>query len=149
MDLRMSEDQRQEFLADLHVGVISVADPDASRAPLSAPIWYDYAPDAGLWVITGRQSRKGRALEKAGRFSLVAQTETLPYRYVSVEGPIVESRPADREQDTRPMAHRYFGAELGDAYVEGQAGADDESFVYVMQPKRWLTVDYGRMAGAG
>ena len=62
----------------------------AGQAPLAVPIWYDYTPDRGVWIITGLGSQKDRALEAAGRFSLVAQQEDMPYRYVSVEGPIVE-----------------------------------------------------------
>ena len=92
-----------------------------------------------------RDSRKGKALERATRFSLVAQQEEMPYRYVSVEGPIVERRPADTERDRRPMAQRYFGVELGNAYIDSQAGAGD--FVYRMRPERWLTVDYSRLSG--
>lgn len=148
MDLRMTTAERESFLAGVHVGVIAIADPDPGRGPLTAPIWYDYRPEHGLWVITGRTSRKGKALEQAGRFSLVAQNEELPYKYVSVEGAIVESRRADTEKDTRPMAHRYFGEKLGDAYIDGQSEGDG-SFLYRMEPERWLTVDYARMmAGA-
>jgi nitroimidazol reductase NimA-like FMN-containing flavoprotein (pyridoxamine 5'-phosphate oxidase superfamily) len=144
MDLKMTEQEREEFLAGVHVGVISIEDP--GRAPLTAPIWYDYTPEQGVWVVTGKTSLKGVALDRAGRFSLVAQQEDMPYRYVSVEGAIVEAREADKEKDTRPMAHRYFGKEFGDAYVDG--GADEGvSFVYRMQPERWLTVDYGKMSG--
>ncbi|MFQ5472931.1 MAG: pyridoxamine 5'-phosphate oxidase family protein [Dehalococcoidia bacterium] len=142
MSLKMTQDEREAFLADLHVGVIAIEDP--GRGPLSTPIWYDYKPGAGLWIITGRTSRKGIALDKARRFSLVAQTEEAPYKYVSVEGPIVDVRPADREKDTRPMAHRYLGTQVGDAYVDSQPA--DESHVYVMQPERWLTVDYTKLA---
>lgn len=150
MSLSMSRQEREAFLADLHVGVISIADPDPGRAPLSAPIWYDFRPEAGVWVITSPSSRKGRALEKAGRYSLVAQAEQAPYKYVSVEGPIVETRPADREADRRPMARRYFGAQLGDAYIDGQGAARDVRFgeedrVYVMRPERWLSVDYTKL----
>jgi nitroimidazol reductase NimA-like FMN-containing flavoprotein (pyridoxamine 5'-phosphate oxidase superfamily) len=36
----MSKEQREAFLADLHVGVISIERADA--APLSVPIWYRY-----------------------------------------------------------------------------------------------------------
>ncbi len=133
MSLAMTKSEREAFLAELHVGVIAIADPDPNRAPLSAPIWYDYRPDVGLWVLTGPSSRKGIALEKAGRFSLVAQTEQAPYKYVSVEGPVIETRPADLERDGRPMAHRYLGQELG--------------HVYVMRPERWLTVDYAKLGG--
>jgi nitroimidazol reductase NimA-like FMN-containing flavoprotein (pyridoxamine 5'-phosphate oxidase superfamily) len=143
MSLKMTEDEREAFLAELHVGVISIEDP--GRGPLSTPIWYDYKPGVGLWVITSRTSRKGIALDKAGRFSIVAQAEEAPYyKYVSVEGPIIDVRPADREKDTRPMAHRYFGTQLGNAYVDGQPVEDPH--VYVMQPQRWLTVDYAKLA---
>ena len=141
MSLKMTQDEREEFLADLHVGVISI--PDPGRGPLSTLIWYDYKPDVGLWIVTPRSSRKGIALDKAGRFSLVAQTEEAPaYKYVSVEGPIVDVRPADKENDFRPMARRYFGTQLGDAYVE--SSPTDDGHVYVMQPQRWLTVDYAK-----
>jgi nitroimidazol reductase NimA-like FMN-containing flavoprotein (pyridoxamine 5'-phosphate oxidase superfamily) len=140
-DLRMTREEREAFLAGVHVGVISIEDP--GQGPMSAPIWYDYRPEAGLWLITGRGSRKGRALERAGRFSLVAQQEAMPYRYVSVEGPIVEKRPAEADADRRPMAQRYFGVEMGDAYVDSQPGSDE--YVYRMQPERWLTVDYGKL----
>jgi nitroimidazol reductase NimA-like FMN-containing flavoprotein (pyridoxamine 5'-phosphate oxidase superfamily) len=139
--LKMSREEREAFLAGVHVGVISIEEP--GRGPLTAPIWYDYRPDAGLWVVTGKTSRKGVALDNAGRFTLVAQQEDMPYKYVSVEGAIVESREADREKDTRPMAHRYLGPEFGDAYVDGQAGGND--FYYRMQPERWLTVDYAKL----
>ena len=142
MSLKMTQDEREAFLADLHVGVISIEDP--GRGPLSTPIWYDYEPGVGLWVITSRTSRKGIALDKAGRFSLVAQTEQAPYKYVSVEGPIVDVRPFDKEKDARPMAHRYLGTQLGNAYVDFQSYED--AHVYVMQPQRWLTVDYAKLS---
>lgn len=144
MSLRMTRDERENFLKDLHVGVISIEQPD--RPPLAVPIWYDYDPAVGVWVLTSKTSVKGRALEAAGRYTLVAQTELPPaYRYVSVEGPIVETRRADREKDSRPMARRYFGKELGDQYTDG--GSDEASFVYVMRPERWRTVDYRKLAG--
>ena len=142
MSLAMTQPERETFLADLHVGVISIDQPDAP--PLSVPIWYDYAPATGLWVITGANSAKGKRLQAAGRFTLVAQTEAPPsYQYVSVEGPIVETRDAELEKDLRPMAHRYFGAELGDAYVAGNSA--DGQLVFVMRPERWRTVDYRKM----
>ena len=143
MPFNMTQEEREAFLADLHVGVISIEDP--GLGPLSTPIWYDYKPSVGLWVITSRTSRKGIALDKAGRFSIVAQAEEAPYyKYVSVEGPIVDVWPADREKDTRPMAHRYLGTQLGNAYLDSQSVED--AHVYMMQPQRWLTVDYAKLA---
>jgi len=145
MSLKMSVSARNEFLADLHVGVIGIERNGA--APLAVPIWYDYDPEIGVWVITGAESEKGRALRAAGRFTLCAQSEQPPfYRYVSVEGPIVETRPADKEKDSRPMARRYFGPELGDQYTDSQSG--EASLVFTMRPERWRTVDYGQIAGS-
>ena len=91
MSLAMTKDERESFLAGLHVGVISI--PDPGRGPLTTPIWYDYQPGGELWVITDRDSRKGRLLSVGTRISLVAQTETIPYQYVSVEGPVVAVDP--------------------------------------------------------
>ena len=111
MALQMTREEREAFLADVHVGVISIDQPD--RAPLAVPIWYDYDPAVGIWVITSPDSRKGRRLEAAGRYSICAQVETGLYKYVSVEGPVVSTRSADLEKDLRPMARRYFGVEMG------------------------------------
>jgi len=140
--LTMTRSEREAFLAAVHVGVISID--QAGEAPLTVPIWYDFTPDRGVWVLTEADSQKGRALQAAGRFSLCAQNEKPPgYQYVSVTGPIVETRPADRERDSRPMAHRYFGAQLGDTYVDSQP--EGRSLVFVMRPERWRTVDYGKL----
>jgi nitroimidazol reductase NimA-like FMN-containing flavoprotein (pyridoxamine 5'-phosphate oxidase superfamily) len=139
----MNRSEREAFLAGVHVGVISIERTDA--APLCVPIWYDYTRERGLWVLTGAKSQKGVALAAAGRFALCAQVETPPaYQYVSVEGPIVATRPADLEQDRRPMARRYFGKELGDWYVA--SNAEDDSLVFTMRPERWRTVDYAKLA---
>ena len=146
MSLSMTRSEREAFLTGLHVGVISIEQSDAP--PLTVPIWYDYRPEAGLWILTGEKSAKGRALAAAGRFSLCAQEEEAPnYRYVSVEGPVSEVRPADLEKDSRPMAHRYFGEKLGDLYTESQSDGDDVNLVFTMRPERWRTVDYAKLAG--
>ena len=38
----MSVDEKQTFLAGVHVGVIGLN--DDGRGPLTVPIWYDYTP---------------------------------------------------------------------------------------------------------
>jgi nitroimidazol reductase NimA-like FMN-containing flavoprotein (pyridoxamine 5'-phosphate oxidase superfamily) len=40
----MSRSQREEFLAGAHVGVLSVADIEPGRGPITVPIWYAYSP---------------------------------------------------------------------------------------------------------
>jgi nitroimidazol reductase NimA-like FMN-containing flavoprotein (pyridoxamine 5'-phosphate oxidase superfamily) len=144
MSLAMTKQEREAFLADLHVGVISIDEP--GRGPLTVPIWYDYQPGGELWIITDRGSRKGKLLDAAGRFSLCAQTESPPYKYVTVEGPIVSAESTDMEGVGRSMAHRYLGPELGDQYVEAtRADAERGNTVcFRMRPEHWLTVDYAK-----
>ena len=145
MSFSMSRSKRETFLAALHVGVVSIE--RAGKPPLSVPIWYDFDPAIGVWLITGRDSEKGRALAAAGRFALCAQSEAPPfYQYVSVEGPVVSMRPARLEEDRRPMARRYFGRELGDRYVADNED-EDGLLVFTMRPERWRTVDYGKSGG--
>lgn len=139
-DTRMSQAEREAFLADLHVGVLSI--PRDGSAPLSAPVWYDYEPGGELWFLTGPTSMKGKLLKEGGQIAFVAQREAMPYAYVTVEGTISSITEADLERESRPMAHRYLGAETGDAYTEQTKGA--VSVRVNMRIDRWLTVDYGK-----
>ena len=142
MALTMTKMEREAFLADVHVGIISIA--EEGRGPLTVSIWYAYAPGGELRLLTGRNSRKGRLLTQAGRFSLCIQTEAPPYRYVSVEGPITAIEAVDVERDLRPLAHRYLGAEEGESFVEQMRGGQSGNILIRMRPERWLTADYSK-----
>lgn len=140
METAMTETERQEYLASVHVGVLAVSRED--RAPLAVPIWYGYEPGGLLNILIGPNSLKARLLAEAGRFSLCVQTEKVPYKYVMVEGPIVETRQCDIETDARVMAHRYLGKEMGDQYVED--GDDGNMICVSMRPEVWYSADYGK-----
>ena len=58
--LKMSLAEREAFLADIHVGVVSIGRED--KAPLTVPIWYEYEPGGKVWMITGTSSLKAAAL---------------------------------------------------------------------------------------
>ena len=140
MALAMTIEQREQFLADLHVGIISI--PRKSKGPLAVPIWYDYSPGGELRVITNDTSNKGKLLKNASRISLCAQTEMAPYQYVSVEGPFSVRATADGE--TLSMAIRYLGEEQGRAYAANSPDSDD-SITVCLKPETWFTVDYSKM----
>ncbi len=140
-ELQMSSVEREAFLADVHVGVMSIERNDGP--PLTVPVWYDYQPGGDLWLLTDGRSLKGRLLAAAGRFSLCAQEEGQPYRYVSVEGSS-EITTSDVESDLRPMARRYLGDEFGDLYTDN-VDHGNEPIKVTMSPQRWFTVDYGKM----
>ena len=142
--LSMTVEERERFLADLHVGVIAIEDPGS--VPLVVPIWYDYEPGGNVVVLTRASSVKGRLLDASQRFSLCAQQESPPYRYVTVEGPVVSTRLADVEEDVRPMAVRYLGERGGAAYAESVKNVPDDTRIE-MRPERWLTQDYSKLEG--
>jgi PPOX class probable F420-dependent enzyme len=140
----MTRAEREAFLAGVHVGVIGVDDGD--RAPLTVPVWYAYEPGGEVHFITGGDSRKARSLERAGRASLCAQTETAPYQYVSVEGPVTIEQSVDPDE-RRAVARRYLGDELGDAYTDATAADAAGSVTVRLRPEHWLTVDYRKQFG--
>lgn len=142
MSHAMTRAEREEFLTGLHVGVIGVTYAERS---LAVPIWYDYEPGGDVIVLTNPDSVKGRALEETRWYSLCAQDETPPYKYVTVEGPVTAIEPSD-DETLRAMAHRYLGPELGDRYVESTEEAP-ANCAYRMTPARWFTVDYAKDFG--
>jgi len=144
MSTTMTSDERQAFLAGAHVGVVSLN--QEGRGPLTIPVWYAYEPGGDVQIVTERASRKGELLEEGCRISLCAQDEAPPYKYASVEGPVVRIEPADAERHERLLAHRYLGIEIGDRYMESAIvdRADDAMILVHMHPERWLTADYSK-----
>lgn len=136
----MTMDERQAFLADLHVGVIAIN--EEGRAPLAVPVWYSYEPGGEVSVLMQSDSRKALGIDAAGRFSLCAQTEAPPYRYVTVEGPVASTETYGAD-DLLSMATRYLGTEGGQAYMAGTR--DYANAVRIsMTPEHWLSVDYSK-----
>ena len=134
----MTKDQREEFLADVHVGVITVA--REVGAPMAGPVWYHYEPGGDVVFVVEPTSEKVRLLERSGEASLCAQSEVVPYKYVTVEGPTVVGDVDDDME--RLLAYRYLGREVGDVYLQAVAGS--EGRVVRLTPTRWRTVDYTR-----
>lgn len=138
-NLDMTVDEREAFLADVRVGVLSIARRD--RGPLALPIWYLYEPGGDVVVSMDGASLKARLLGHAGRATMTVQQEQPPYRYVMVEGP-VEIGPAGH--DGLALATRYLGERMGAWYAERNP-TTDASVTVRLRPEQWLTVDYGKM----
>ena len=101
MSLAMTKEEREAFLDEVHVAIISI--PESGRGPLTVPVWYAFVPEGDFHIWTGGDSRKARLLREAGRFSLCVQQETPPYKYASAEGPVVAIEPIQLERDLRPL----------------------------------------------
>ncbi len=145
MSTNMTQQEKETFLAGVHVGVISIA--QAGRAPLAIPIWYAYEPGKEICFVTGGSSQKGKLLTVGSKVSLCAQEEPMPYKYVSVEGEVTAIVPADVERDIRPLARRYYGRDGGDQYIQrvyGSGVAEGDLLIRI-RPQRWVAADYSRM----
>ncbi|MDQ0792384.1 pyridoxamine 5'-phosphate oxidase family protein [Streptomyces sp. B1I3] len=140
--MALTREERERFLAEPHVAALAVDSAQEGRAPLSVPIWYQYEPGGDIWILTGRNSRKGTLIAEAGRFTLMADRLTPTIRYVSVEGPVIATRPATREQLVEISA-RYLPAEKVESYVDFAWKEHGEQVVVHMRPQRWLSSDLG------
>ena len=73
----MTREEREAFLADVHIGILSVDEP--GRGPTALPIWY-LVEDGDVIIGIDGASLKARLLRAAGRATLTVQTETPPYK---------------------------------------------------------------------
>jgi PPOX class probable F420-dependent enzyme len=137
--LSMTTGEREEFLAGLHVGVLAVE--RSEGPPLVSPVWYRYSPGSALEITTGGTTEKVRLMESSGRASLCAQSEALPYAYVTVEGPVEISK-SDRQKRVE-IAMRYLGDELGTRYVDSTPDADN--ILVRLAPEHWRTTDFAKL----
>ena len=141
-DFDMTTEQREAFLAGLHVGILSIQ--RDGKGPLALPIWYQYE-DGDVIVHMSGDSLKAKLLRRHGRASITVQDETPPYRYVMVEGPVTVQHEG---RDILPMAVRYLGEAMGRQYADANPTTPD-SVVARLTPERWLSTDYGRTADGG
>lgn len=142
--MSMTKEEREAFLAEARVGVLAAAVADGP--PLLTPIWYSYEPGGDVLMSTNGESTKAALLRAAGRASLCVQTETAPYKYVVVEGPVVLDDRSDPEW-MRDVARHYLGNELGDMYSEATADTHESSITIRLTPTRWRTTDFGKQWG--
>lgn len=142
--MALTREEREQFLGEPHIAALAVDAGEGGRAPLTVPIWYQYAPGGDVWVMTGRDSRKATLIGRAGRFSLMVDRVAPTVRYVSVEGPVIETLPATRDQLVE-LAARYLPAEKVETYVDFAWKAHGENVVIRMRPQHWLSADLGEL----
>jgi PPOX class probable F420-dependent enzyme len=134
----MTREEREAFLAGVHVGVLAIDEP--GRGPLALPVWYDYA-DGDVLVHIDDDTRKAELVRAAGRATLTVQDETPPYKYVSVEGAATIEPRAGGEVS---LAGRYLGAELGEWYVR-ENPPTAVSVTLRLHPQHWRTYDFAKL----
>ena len=139
MPRAFTENERQEFLAQKRIGVLSVAAEDG-RPPASVPIWYDYTPGGAIRINTGAARRKAGFVGRAGVVTLVVQREELPYQYVVVEGTVIDAATPSPVEAREAIAARYLGAGGGREFAAAMDG--DSSVLFTIRPDRWFSADF-------
>jgi hypothetical protein len=142
MPAPMTRDECRQFLAGVHVGIVTADEP--GRGPLSVPVWYVYEPGGEIIVVTRPEARKARLLVEGARIAFCVQSEEMPPKYVTIQGRVVSTTPADVNRDLKPIVRKYLGAEVGDAYVDGTRPNGTNEIVVRIRPVRWYSRDFGR-----
>ncbi|HEY8978273.1 MAG TPA: pyridoxamine 5'-phosphate oxidase family protein [Streptomyces sp.] len=138
----MTREEREAFLSEVHIGVMAVERP--GRAPLSVPVWYDYTPGGDLIVLVNNDSLKYGLIRAAGRLTLVVQQEEAPYKYVSVEGPVVSGAdevPSD--EVSMRVVGRYMDEPDARKYVD-EALAHGRARLIRVRTEHWLSNDQNK-----
>jgi hypothetical protein len=140
-DNRLSERERELFLAEPHIAALSVAaGPD--RGPVTVPIWYQYEPGGEAWILTEAASRKAGLIKAAGRFTLMVERLAPTTRYVSVEGPVTRTVP-ETDELLWEIAARYLTADKARDYVAMAKAEFGPQIAIYLRPQRWLSSDLG------
>ncbi|MGH3207971.1 MAG: pyridoxamine 5'-phosphate oxidase family protein [Trebonia sp.] len=138
---RLSERDRELFLAEPHIAALSVSG-GPGRGPLTVPMWYQYQPGGEAWILTEAASVKARLIQAAGRFTLMVDRTAPTVRYVSVEGPVTRTIP-ETDELLREITERYLPPEKVPDYLALAKAEFGEQIVIYLRPERWLTSDLG------
>jgi hypothetical protein len=140
----MTRTEREAFLRDPRPAILSI--PQDGKGPLSSPVWFDFDPGGDFWVLMQSDSRKGELMQVGTCVSLCAQQETKPYKYVSVEGPVVSVATYKADKDFLAMADRYLGTVGAREFVDGmrEKTAKGQGVKVTIKPERWLSLDYSK-----
>lgn len=140
----LSPSERDAFLSEPHVGVLSVASDDG-RPPLTVPVWYAYT-DGVITFFTGtqgRKARKTRLIERAGVLSFCVQKTEFPYRYVTAECTVVAAERTPPVEKVVAVTSRYLPADAAQGFAEAETSNPTGTFVlFTARPDRWSSVDF-------
>ena len=145
----MTDRERDRFLAEPHVAVLAI--PRGDRPPHATPVWYHHQPGGNITFFTGTQghrSRKSELIEQADVVSICVQQETFPYRYVTMEGTIVQMDRSLTAEQPLAIVRRYLPEEQAQGFVAAETDHPTGEFVlYSIRPDHWHSLDFSDATG--
>jgi uncharacterized protein len=140
----MTDRERDAFLAEPHVAVLAI--PRKDGPPHTTPVWYHHQPGGNVTFFTGtqgRRSRKADLVEEAGVVSLCVQQEAFPYKYVTVEGTVVQTDRSPTAEQVLAIVRRYLPEEQAQGFVAAELGNPSGEFVLCsVRPDHWHSFDF-------
>ncbi|RME53411.1 MAG: PPOX class F420-dependent oxidoreductase [Caldilineae bacterium] len=105
---------------------------DESGAPQVTPVWFDDA-DGFIWVNSAKGRKKDRNIRANPRVALSIQDPDNPYRYVGIQGEVVEITEEGAVDHINKLSHKYMGRDY--PYLSG----DEVRVIYKIKPTRvWV-----------
>ena len=120
------------FISDgARIGRLATVAADGS--PHVVPIWFERDGER-LLVHTQAESRKARNIAATGRFALVVDVDTIPYKGVTVTGParVVPHGEIDAIALVVRLATAYKGPDAGPGFAEYVASMPGEHVTLVL-----------------
>ena len=140
--------EREAFLAEPRVAVISLP-ADDGRPPLAFPGWYAFLGGDRITHYTQRtepRSRKLRLLREGSVLSLCVQREDPPYRYVTVEGTVLDENEAPTDEQRLAIIGRYLAEGEARAYLDDEIASGAAVSVFTIRADRWTGFDFAEDA---
>jgi hypothetical protein len=146
----MTKQEREAFLAEPHIGVLSVGSGDKTP-PLSTPVWYHYEPGGNITFFTGTtgtKPKKVELLEQSGVLTFCVQKESFPYKYATVEGSVAKTDRPPAPDQVLAIVRRYLAEDQAQGFINMVFSKPNSELVLLtVRPDRWHTSDYTEDAG--
>jgi uncharacterized protein len=144
----LTEQEREAFLTEPRVAVLSLPSGN-ERPPLTFPVWYGYRPGGEITYytqLTEPKSRKLRLLHEGSSLSLCVQREELPYKYVTVEGTVIDQNETPTAEQKFAIVRRYLPEQDAWAYLDAEM-ATANVVLFTIRPDRWTGFEFSEDAG--
>lgn len=145
----LTAQEREALLAEPHVAVMSLPSDD-ERPPLAFPVWYAFLGGDRITYYTHRtepRSRKLRLIREGSVLSLCVQREEPPYKYVTVEGTVVDENEAPTAEERLAIIERYLAAGEARAYLDNEIATGVAIVLFTIRVDRWAGLDFGEDVG--
>lgn len=84
---------------------------DAAGVPQVTPVWFEYA-DGFIWVNSAKGRKKDRNIRANPKVALSIQDPDDPYRYVGIQGKVVEIIEEGAVDHIHKLSRKYTGKDF-------------------------------------